>query len=62
MSDNRQHGGKRAGAGRKPAPDGTAKVPYGTKLAPIVVEYLRQRASCIPAGNGNTDRLSCNVA
>jgi hypothetical protein len=45
MSDNRQHGGSRKGAGRKPAPDGTAKVPYGTKLAPIVVEYLRQRAN-----------------
>lgn len=38
-------GGKRKGAGRKPAPDGTAKVPYGTKLEPIVVEYLRQRAN-----------------
>ena len=37
-----KHGGSRKGAGRKPAPDGTAKVPYGTKLAPIVVEYLRQ--------------------
>jgi hypothetical protein len=36
------HGGKREGAGRKPAPKGTQKVPYGTKLAPIVVEYLRQ--------------------
>ena len=35
-------GGKRKGAGRKPAPDGTAKVPYGTKLDPVVVEYLRQ--------------------
>jgi hypothetical protein len=39
------HGGKRKGAGRKPAPVGTAKVPYGTKLQPIVVEYLRQRAN-----------------
>lgn len=37
-----KHGGKRKGAGRKPAPEGTAKVPYGTKLDPVVVEYLRQ--------------------
>lgn len=36
-------GGKRKGAGRKPAPEGTAKVQYATKLAPLVVEYLRQR-------------------
>ena len=35
-------GGKRKGAGRKPAPEGTVKVPYGTKLDPKVVEYLRQ--------------------
>lgn len=35
-------GGKREGAGRRPAPKGTQKVPYGTKLAPEVVEYLRQ--------------------
>ena len=39
-----KHGGKRAGAGRKPAPagTGTTKVPYGTKLEPVVVEYLRE--------------------
>lgn len=37
-----KHGGKRKGAGRKPAPDGTAKVAYGTKLEPVVIEYLRQ--------------------
>lgn len=37
-----KHGGKRKGAGRKSAPDGVAKVPYGTKLDPVVVEYLRQ--------------------
>jgi hypothetical protein len=36
-------GGKRQGAGRKPAPEGTSKVPYATKLSPHVVEYLRQR-------------------
>jgi hypothetical protein len=36
-----KHGGKRAGAGRKPAPAGTTKVPYGTKLTPQVVEYLK---------------------
>ena len=35
-------GGKREGAGRKPAPAGTTKKPYGTKLAPEVIEYLRQ--------------------
>jgi hypothetical protein len=40
-----KHGGKRAGAGRKPAPDGTAKIAYGTKLDPVVIEYLRQRAN-----------------
>jgi len=39
------HGGQRKGAGRKPAPDGKAKQPYGTKLDPIVVAYLRQRAN-----------------
>jgi len=38
-----QRGGKRDGAGRKPAPEGTAKVPYGTRLSPIVIDYLRQR-------------------
>lgn len=37
-----KHGGSRKGAGRKPAPDGTAKVPYGTKLDPVVVDYLRE--------------------
>ena len=33
-----KHGGKRVGAGRKPAPDGTAKIAYGTKLDPVAVE------------------------
>jgi len=37
-----KHGGQRKGAGRKPAPDGTAKIAYGTKLDPVVIEYLRQ--------------------
>lgn len=37
-----KHGGTRKGAGRKPAPDGTAKVSYGTKLEPLVIEYLRE--------------------
>ena len=41
MQNNR--GGKREGAGRKPAPEGTQKVPYGTRLSPSVVDYLRQR-------------------
>ena len=35
-------GGKRKGAGRKPAPAGTVKVPYSMKLKPGLVEYLRQ--------------------
>jgi len=35
-------GGKRPGAGRKPAPEGTQKVPYTTKLTPEVVAFLRQ--------------------
>jgi len=39
------HGGQRKGAGRKPGPDGTAKIAYGTKLDPVVIEYLRQRAN-----------------
>lgn len=34
-------GGKRDGAGRKAAPEGTVKVVYGTRLTPEVVEYLR---------------------
>ncbi len=37
-----QRGGKRKGAGRKPAPAGTAKVPRAVKLDPQVDEYLRQ--------------------
>lgn len=35
-------GGKRKGAGRKPAPQGTTKVPYSMKLEPELVKYLRQ--------------------
>lgn len=42
-------GGKREGAGRKPAPEGTQKVPYATKLSPRVVEYLRQRENAAQA-------------
>lgn len=34
-------GGKREGAGRPPAPEGTTKVAYATKLDPQVVDYLR---------------------
>jgi hypothetical protein len=37
-----KHGGQRPGAGRKPAPEGTLKQPYGTKLDPVVIEYLRE--------------------
>lgn len=42
-----KHGGKREGAGRKPGPEGTAKVPYGTKLDPVVVEYLKSRKNAV---------------
>jgi len=41
--DQMSHGGKRKGAGRKPAPDGTAKVPMTIKVEPQVREYLRQQ-------------------
>lgn len=41
MSDKR--GGKRKGAGRKPAPEGTQKVPMTIKVAPDLREYLAQR-------------------
>lgn len=37
-----KQGGKREGAGRKPAPAGTIKEAYNTKLTPEVVQYLRQ--------------------
>jgi hypothetical protein len=47
MQSNR--GGKREGAGRKPAPDGTQKVPYATKLTPTVVQYLRSRENAAQA-------------
>lgn len=40
--DVMSRGGKRDGAGRKPLPEGMAKVPYSTKLSPKVVQYLRQ--------------------
>jgi len=36
-------GGKRPGAGRKPAPEGTKKLQYATKLEPAIVEYLREQ-------------------
>lgn len=36
------HGGKRKGAGRKPAPAGTIKVPRAMKIDPQIDEYLRQ--------------------
>ena len=35
-------GGKRKGAGRKPAPAGTAKVPMTIKVEPELREYLSQ--------------------
>jgi hypothetical protein len=37
-----KQGGKREGAGRKPAPAGTIKVAYATKLTPEVIKFLRQ--------------------
>ena len=36
-------GGRRKGAGRKPAPAGTIKVQYCSRLCPIVVRYLKTR-------------------
>lgn len=36
-------GGKRKGAGRKPAPAGVAKVPMAFKIEPELCEYLRSR-------------------
>lgn len=44
-----KRGGKREGAGRKPAPEGTIKVSYATKLSPRVVEYLRSRENAAQA-------------
>lgn len=37
-----QRGGKRKGAGRKPAPAGTTKIPMTIKVEPALREYLRQ--------------------
>ena len=34
-------GGARKGSGRKPIGE-SVKIPYGTKLPPIIVAYLRQ--------------------
>jgi len=36
-----KRGGARKGAGRKPAPDGTLKVPYSLKLDAEIRDYLR---------------------
>lgn len=54
-----KHGGKRKGAGRKSVPDGVAKVPYGTKLAPVVIEYLR---SCDNAASTIEDTIKRSKA
>ena len=51
-----QRGGKRKGAGRKPAPAGTVKVPYGTKLDPEVVEYLKSRENAAATIEGTLKR------
>jgi hypothetical protein len=34
------HGGKRKGAGRKPAPAGTTKTPITIKIEPALRDYL----------------------
>ena len=40
-----KRGGKRKGAGRKPAPAGTVKVPMTIKVEPELREYLKQCAN-----------------
>ena len=35
-------GGKRKGAGRKPAPEGTQKIPMTIKVEPELRKYLQQ--------------------
>lgn len=42
MSSSKR-GGKRPGAGRKPKAEGTQKLAYATKLAPVFVRYLKSR-------------------
>lgn len=42
-------GGKRKGAGRKPAPAGTLKVPMTIRVAPELREYLRSRENATEA-------------
>jgi len=49
-------GGKRAGAGRKKLPPGTAKTTYATKLCPEVVAYLRSRENAAATIEGMTRR------
>jgi len=44
-----KHGGKRPGAGRKPAPAGTTKIPYSTKLSPEVIAILRKSGNAARA-------------
>ena len=41
MNEN-THGGKRDGAGRKPAPEGEKKETLCVRLSPDVIEYLKQ--------------------
>ena len=53
---SKTRGGKRKGAGRKPAPVGTAKVPYGTKLDPEVVDYLKSRENAAATIEGTLKR------
>jgi hypothetical protein len=38
-------GGKRAGAGRTPLPDGEKKVPFRARIARDVSEYLKETAN-----------------
>ena len=42
-------GGKRKGAGRKPAPEGVKKQPYNTKLAPDLIDDLRSLDNAVEA-------------
>lgn len=49
-------GGKRKGAGRKPALAGTKKIAYTTKLSPRIVVYLRQCDNAAKVINGALQR------
>lgn len=47
MSEKKQHGGKRSGAGRKPAPEPAKKIVMSLRLTPEQKAWLdRQGARC----------------